>query len=113
MVEKRSVQLDFNLHETKILETNDEICFGHLRAVSPRVMMMMMMMMRHALMHACMHVSMDNIFACMYVCMHVCIYVCKHVCIYACMYVYAYVNLCVFCMHMHVYMDENISNSAY
>jgi len=42
MVQKRSVQCDYISHRPKILETNDEICVGHLRAVSPWIMMMMM-----------------------------------------------------------------------
>ena len=36
----KSVQLDYICTRLKIVETNDEICVGHLRAFSPWVMMM-------------------------------------------------------------------------
>jgi len=38
-----SVQLDYICTRPKIVETNDEICVGHLRAFSTWIMMMIMM----------------------------------------------------------------------
>ena len=46
MVQNRSVLLNYICTKLKVVETNDEICIGHLRAVrlSPWMMMMMMIM---------------------------------------------------------------------
>src|SRR6218665_821093 len=43
MVQKGSVQLDHICTRPKIVETNDKICIGHLRAFSPWIVMIMMM----------------------------------------------------------------------